>query len=164
MYTLGMDNRKIQRWQERNRQIKESLMNLRDMGPGSLSQQYNVCGNPTCRWNDRKNAKKHGFYFQLSYVRKGKSTTEFIRKGMVPEVRTQIANPAPPLPQSAFFAYEGVHTTITREDSAIADSMYLARSDPGWQSHRSNLTEIPRSAYAVARDAVHSRRGSLLYE
>ena len=87
-----MDNRKIQQWQDRIGQIKKSLMSLGDMRPGSLSQQYNVCGNPTCRCKDPKNPKKHGPYFQLSYVHKGKSTTEFVRKQKVRGVRMQIAN------------------------------------------------------------------------
>ena len=38
--------------QELERQIakvKEELMGLAELRPGSISQQYNVCGNPNCR-------------------------------------------------------------------------------------------------------------------
>lgn len=62
------------------------------MRPGSLSEQYNVCGNPTCRCKDRKNPKRHGPYYQLSYTHKGKSTTEFVKKENTPEMRQQLSN------------------------------------------------------------------------
>jgi hypothetical protein len=63
-----------------------------EMRPGSLSMQYNVCGNPSCRCKDKKNPKKHGPYYQLSYTHKGKSTTEFVKAEKVDEVRQQIKN------------------------------------------------------------------------
>jgi hypothetical protein len=63
-----------------------------EMRPGSLSKQYNVCGNPSCRCKDPKNPKKHGPYYQLSYTHKGKSTTEFVKKEMASVVRQQIRN------------------------------------------------------------------------
>jgi hypothetical protein len=66
-------------------------MELGDMRPGALSMQYNVCGKPNCRCKDPKDPKKHGPYCQLSYTHKGKSTTEFIKKERVAEVRRQIA-------------------------------------------------------------------------
>ena len=72
--------------------IKKNLSELGDMRPGSISKQFNVCGNPNCRCKDPKNPKKHGPYFQLSYTRKGKSTTEFVRKESLNEVRTQLKN------------------------------------------------------------------------
>ena len=62
------------------------------MRPGSLSKQYNVCSNPTCRCKDPKNPQKHGPYYQVSYTHKGKSTTEFVKRGMVNETRTQLKN------------------------------------------------------------------------
>lgn len=60
------------------------------MRPGALSQQYNVCGKPNCRCKDPVHPKKHGPYYQLSYTHKGKSTTEFVKKERVAEVRRQI--------------------------------------------------------------------------
>ena len=87
-----MSEQKIHRWQERIRRIKEDLLDLGDMRPGALSEQYNVCGNPNCRCKDSKNPKKHGPYYQLSYTHKGKSTTEFVTKDRVSEVRQQIRN------------------------------------------------------------------------
>lgn len=85
-----MDSPRIRRWQERIERIKRGLCDLGDMRPGSLSTQYNVCGNPTCRCKDKTNPRKHGPYSQLSYVHRGKSTTEFVRKEEVAQVRREI--------------------------------------------------------------------------
>lgn len=62
------------------------------MRPGALSEQYNVCGKPGCRCKDPRHPKKHGPYYQLSYTHLGKSTTEFVKRDMVEEVRRQLAN------------------------------------------------------------------------
>ena len=87
-----MTDQKIQSWQERIKRIKEELLELGDMRPGALSEQYNVCGNPNCRCKDPKNPQKHGPYYQLSYTHQGKSTTEFVKKGDVSEVKKQLNN------------------------------------------------------------------------
>lgn len=65
-------------------QIKKRLVDLGDLRPGALSEQYNVCGNPGCRCKSNP-PQKHGPYYQLSWTRHRKSTTRFVRK---PEVRT----------------------------------------------------------------------------
>jgi len=72
--------------------IKTEIAQIGEMRPGSLSEQYNVCGNPTCRCKDKKNPQKHGPYHQLSYTWKRKSTSEFVRKEDVPVVKEQLAN------------------------------------------------------------------------
>jgi len=82
----------IDQMQRRIEQIKEALMKIGDMRPGSLSEQYNVCGKSGCRCKDPKKPKRHGPYYQLSYTRSGKSKTEFVKKHMVAEVREQIQN------------------------------------------------------------------------
>lgn len=87
-----MTNKKIERWQDRIEAIKKRLSELGDMRPGSLSEQYNVCGNPNCQCKDPKNPKKHGPYYQLSYTHKGRSTTEFVKRDKVSEVKRQIRN------------------------------------------------------------------------
>ncbi len=71
--------------------LKEKIMMLGDMHPGSLSKQYNICGKATCSCKDLENPKKHGPYYQLSFVHKGKSTSRFIKKENVPEVRRHLA-------------------------------------------------------------------------
>lgn len=77
-----MDNhsRKIER-------IKKKILNLGPFLPGSLSKQLNVCGTPGCKCRRKKNPQKHGPYYQLSFSVKGKSSTLFIKKEDLPEVR-----------------------------------------------------------------------------
>jgi len=62
------------------------------MRPGALSEQYNVCGKPNCKCKDPRRPQKHGPYYQLSYTHQGKSTTEFVKRDMLDEVRQQLAN------------------------------------------------------------------------
>ncbi len=78
--------------EKRIEQIKAELMTINEMRPGSLSQQYNVCGNPKCRCKDPENPKKHGPYNQLSYVHKRKSTSQFIQDEFVEDIRNQLTN------------------------------------------------------------------------
>ena len=87
-----MDSRQIKKLQGRIARTKEKLSQLGDLRPGSLSRQYNVCGNPTCRCKDPANPKKHGPYYQLSYTYRGKSRTEFVRKQFVPQVQKEMKN------------------------------------------------------------------------
>lgn len=75
---------------ERIRQIKDHLVTLGDLRPGSLSEQYNVCGTPGCRCKADP-PHKHGPYYQLSYTRKGRSRTESVRAEHVADVKAQIA-------------------------------------------------------------------------
>ncbi len=71
--------------------VKKQLVELGHFRPGSLSKQYNVCGNPNCRCKDTP-PKKHGPYYQLSSTRKGKSRSKFVRKEDVAAVRKQLKN------------------------------------------------------------------------
>jgi len=81
---------RLQRLQQRIQRIKEDLTALGDMRPGSLSRQYNVCGKPGCRCKDPRNPQRHGPYYQLSYVHRGQSTSQFIRPPLLPTVKAQI--------------------------------------------------------------------------
>ena len=73
--------------------VKRDLMQLDGLRMGSLSEQYNVCGTPGCRCKASP-PEKHGPYHQLSYTRKGKSTTRFIRKPNLATVKRQLRNHA----------------------------------------------------------------------
>jgi hypothetical protein len=77
--------------QRRIERIKRKLLELGDLRPGTLSEQYNVCGNPRCRCKD-KPPQKHGPYYQLSWSREGKSTTRFIRSPSLAAVQAQVRN------------------------------------------------------------------------
>lgn len=67
-------------------------MDLGEIAPGSLSKQYNICGNPRCKCKDPESPKKHGPYYNLSYTWNGKGRTEFVRKERLAQVREQIKN------------------------------------------------------------------------
>lgn len=73
-------------------EIKSELFNIGEMRPGSLSQQYNICGAQNCRCKDPKNPKKHGPYYQLSYSFKKKNTSQFIRPECVDNIENQLKN------------------------------------------------------------------------
>lgn len=77
---------------ERIQKIKEELLVIGEMRPGSLSKQYNVCGRQKCRCKDPKNPLRHGPYYQLSYVHQGKSTSQFIKKEFLADTQRQIRN------------------------------------------------------------------------
>lgn len=77
--------------QQRIGRIKAEIAALGDLRPGSISEQYNVCGTPGCRCKaDRP--QKHGPYHQISYTRKGRSRSEFVRPQHLASVRNQIRN------------------------------------------------------------------------
>jgi len=72
--------------------IKEELAAIGPIHPGSLKEQYNVCGNPGCHCKDPEDPKKHGPYMQLSYTWRGKSTSAFVRPVGVERLRGKVAN------------------------------------------------------------------------
>ena len=84
-------NRKVLALQREIERIKRELAGLGDLRPGSLSQQYNVCGKPTCRCKASP-PEKHGPYYQVSYTRKGRSGSKFVRRGQVSSVKRQLKN------------------------------------------------------------------------
>jgi hypothetical protein len=72
--------------------IKTQLQDQGPMRPGSLSRQYNVCGKPGCRCKDPKRPRRHGPYYQLNYVYRGKKTSRFIREEILRQLRAELAN------------------------------------------------------------------------
>jgi hypothetical protein len=83
--------KKISTLEARIKKIKQDLVSLGDLRPGSLSQQYNVCGNTKCRCKEDP-PRKHGPYYQLSFTRKGRSRTKFIKKPHLQTVKEQLNN------------------------------------------------------------------------
>jgi len=71
-------------------QLTEKIAKLGPMLPGSISEQWNVCGRAQCSCKDPDNPKKHGPYYQLSFTVGGKSSTMFIKKGDLAEARRRI--------------------------------------------------------------------------
>jgi hypothetical protein len=84
--------RPLQKLEAQIAAIKRQLQTHGPMRPGSLSQQYNVCGKPGCRCKDPKHPRRHGPYYQLNYAYGGKKTSQFIRKNALNQVRTELAN------------------------------------------------------------------------
>lgn len=86
-----MDKKREAQLERQIEKVKRDLVALGDLRPGSLSIQYNVCGNPNCRCKATP-PKKHGPYYQVSFTRKGKGSSKFIRKEDLPTVRKQLKN------------------------------------------------------------------------
>ncbi len=78
------------REERRVEQLRGKLAQLGAVLPGSISEQWNVCGTPGCRCKDPKNPVKHGPYYQLSFTIGGKSSTMFIKKEDLPEARRRL--------------------------------------------------------------------------
>jgi hypothetical protein len=71
--------------------VKGQLAALGELRPGSLSTQYNVCGTAGCRCKAIP-PEKHGPYYQVSFTRKGKSSSKFVRKEDLPAIRKELKN------------------------------------------------------------------------
>lgn len=76
---------------QRIEKIQSELAGLGPLRPGTLSQQYNVCGTPGCRCKQVP-PQKHGPYYQLSYTWHRRSRTEFVRDEDLPQLRQRLRN------------------------------------------------------------------------
>jgi len=88
---LVNDNLQGKAFAAANREGEGQLAALGDLRPGSLSTQYNVCGTPGCRCKATP-PEKHGPYYQVSFTRKGKSSSKFVRKEDLAAVRRELKN------------------------------------------------------------------------
>jgi hypothetical protein len=84
-------NRQAASLEARIETLKQAIVRLGDLRPGKLSQQYNVCGKADCRCKADP-PQKHGPYYQVSFTRNGKSSTQFVRKQDLAVVRKQLRN------------------------------------------------------------------------
>ncbi len=82
----------IPKLEARIARIKNQLQVQGPMRSGSLSRQYNVCGKPGCRCKDPQHPRRHGPYYQLNYVYRGKKTSKFIRPEILRQLRAELAN------------------------------------------------------------------------
>ncbi len=74
-----MNQKRLQQIEKRIERIKAALQEIGPMRPGSLTRQY------------RDPETRTGAYWQISYTRRMKSRTEYVRKEWVTEIRKQIA-------------------------------------------------------------------------
>lgn len=72
-------------------QLKQQLLALGPMHPGSLSRQHQVCAKPGCKCCAPENPRPHGPYTKLTYVHRGKYTCRFVRAASVQEVTALVA-------------------------------------------------------------------------
>ena len=77
--------------EQRIQKIKQQIAELGDLRPGALSQQCNVCGSPGCQCKASPPIK-HGPYYQISFTRHGKSSSQFVREEDLKEVQQQLEN------------------------------------------------------------------------
>jgi hypothetical protein len=70
--------------------IQEKLRAISAMHPGSVSRQYQVCGNPACRCMHPEKPQKHGPYYKLAYVHRGKPVCRFVRADCVEDVKQRL--------------------------------------------------------------------------
>jgi hypothetical protein len=73
-----MTNNRLSRIEKQISDIKEQLMAIGEMRPGSLTRQYK---NPLNRT---------GGFYQLSYTHKSKSKTEYVRPNHLDDLKKQI--------------------------------------------------------------------------
>jgi len=84
-------NSRIRALQRQIDKIKRDLVQLDSLRFGSLSKQYNVCSTLGCRCKASP-PEKHGPYYQISYTRKGNSSTRSVKREDLAEVKKQIRN------------------------------------------------------------------------
>lgn len=72
--------------------IRQELLGLGAMHPGSISRQYHVCGTPTCRCHHPTEPRKHGPYNKLTYVHRGRPVCRFVREPDLDELKARLEN------------------------------------------------------------------------
>jgi hypothetical protein len=80
----------IQEIEEKIQAIKSQLLALGPMHPGSISQQYHVCGQPGCRCKAATHPQRHGPYGKLRYVHQGKQVCRFVRPQWLEDLTRQL--------------------------------------------------------------------------
>ena len=76
---LYMNAKTLSQIEKKIEKIKQQLVTIQQMRPGSLTRQY------------RNPKDKTGAYYQLSYTHKMKSRTEYVRLEFVDPIKEQIS-------------------------------------------------------------------------
>lgn len=84
-------NTSIERLEVKIAAIKQELLALPPMHPGSVSRQYQVCGNPACKCMHPKKPQKHGPYYKLAYVHRGRPVCRFVRAASTDTMKERLA-------------------------------------------------------------------------
>lgn len=72
--------------------IQKRLQALGPIHPGSVSQQYQVCGREGCKCQHPTDPERHGPYCKLSYVHRGKKVCRFVRADCVKGIKSRLRN------------------------------------------------------------------------
>ena len=80
----------LRKVEEEIAQIKKKLAALGPMHPGSISQQYQVCGKKGCKCKHPTEPQRHGPYSKLFYVHRGKKVCRFVRADCVDQVEERL--------------------------------------------------------------------------
>jgi hypothetical protein len=94
LYSISVmnTNQGLDRVEREIDKIRQELLALGPMHPGSVSRQYQVCGNPACRCMHPKRPQRHGPYYKLAYVHRGKPVCRFVRADCVEAVKERLAS------------------------------------------------------------------------
>ena len=71
--------------------VRQALLALGPLHPGSVSRQYQVCGRQGCRCLNPQHPQRHGPYHKLAYVHRGQPVCRFVRADCVTEVKRRLA-------------------------------------------------------------------------
>jgi hypothetical protein len=71
--------------------IRRQLMALGPIHPGSVSLQYQVCGNPACRCMRAQTPERHGPYPKLVYVHRARNVCRFVRADCIEALSPRLA-------------------------------------------------------------------------
>jgi macrodomain Ter protein organizer (MatP/YcbG family) len=91
MISVMKNKPSIEKLEKEIEALKQQLLALGPMHPGSISRQYSKCGTPTCRCHHPTKPKKHGPYNKLVYVHRGKNVCRFVREDCVNEMKDRLA-------------------------------------------------------------------------
>ena len=87
-----MNEKQLKQLECKITKIKNQIVQLEILRPGSLIERYTVCGKKTCRCANTKDPQKHGPYNFVVHTRKGKRNNEFVRSQNLETIKKQIQN------------------------------------------------------------------------
>ena len=85
-------NIRLQHLEQQIARIKNDLLGVGPLHPGSLTRQYSVCGKAGCRCKDPTRPRRHGPCYKVSYVYRGKFTSRFVPRQEARAVRAELAS------------------------------------------------------------------------
>ncbi len=88
---MKKEQKRISTLEKQIAKIKQDISSIDDLRRGSLSEQYNICGTPGCKCKATPPIK-HGPYYQLSFTKNGRSSTKFVNRKNIRDVKLQVKN------------------------------------------------------------------------